>query len=64
METKKWGVVLIVVGVLMLAFVLLASPLHIYGNSFGIRHIVGTIVSAAVLVVGIIVCLVPRPRSS
>jgi len=64
METKNWGLVLIVAGILMLAFVLLASPLHIYGTSFGFKHIVGTVVSAVVLVVGVIVFLIPKPKSS
>lgn len=63
MAPRKWGIVLIVVGVLMLAAVLLASPLHIYGKEFGPRHIIGTIVSAIVLVVGIVVSLIPKQKS-
>ena len=57
MESKKWGIVLIVVGVLMLAGVLLVTPLHIYGTGFGARHITGTIVGAVVLIVGVVVFL-------
>lgn len=63
MALRKWGIVLIVVGVLMLAAVLLASPLHIYGKEFGPKHIIGTIVSAIVLVVGIVVFLIPNKKS-
>jgi len=62
MATRKWGGVLVVVGALMLAFVLLATPLHIYGTGFGSKHLIGTIVSAAVLVVGIVVSLTNRSR--
>ena len=62
MGTKKWGVVLIVVGVLMLVAVLLVSPLHIYGSGFGTRHIMGTIASAVVVIVGIIISLVSPKR--
>ena len=57
METRKWGLVLIAVGGLMLAFVLLASPLHIYGTGFDTKHIIGTIVSVTVLGVGIVVSI-------
>jgi len=64
METRKWGLVLVAVGVLMLAFVLLASPLHIYGMGFGTKHIIGAIVSATVLVVGIVVSLYPKRKST
>lgn len=63
METRKWGLVLVAVGVLMLAFVLLASPLNIYGTGFGPKHIIGMIVSAVVLVVGIVVSLIPKHKS-
>ncbi len=64
METRKWGVALIVIGVLMLAAVLLVSPLHIYGSGFGTKHIIGTIASAVVLIVGIIVFLSSRKKSA
>ena len=60
---KRIGQVLIVIGVLMLAAVLLASPLHIYGTGFGPRHIMGTVVGAIILVAGIIVVLIPKQKS-
>jgi steroid 5-alpha reductase family enzyme len=59
---KTWGIVLIVVGVLMLAAVLLASPLHIYGTGFGPKHVAGTIAGAVVLIVGIVLTLVSKPK--
>jgi hypothetical protein len=64
MEARRWGLALIVVGVLMMAAVLLVSPLHIYGSGFGPRHIIGTIASAVVLVAGIVVSLISKQKSA
>ena len=64
MAPRKWGIVLVVVGVLMLAAVLLVSPLHIYGTGFGPKHIIGTIVSAVVLVAGIVAFLISKQKSA
>ncbi len=64
MVIRKWGLVLVVVGALMLAFVLLATPLHIYGTGFGPKHIIGAAFGAFVLVVGIVVSLLPKQRSA
>jgi hypothetical protein len=63
MGARKWGLVLVLAGVLMLAFVLLATPLHVYGTGFGSKHVIGTIISAAVLVAGIVVSLIPKQKS-
>ncbi len=63
MKIRKWGLMLVAVGVVMLAFVLLATPLHLYGTGFGPKHIMGTIVSALVLVVGTILTLRAASRS-
>jgi hypothetical protein len=64
MVSVKLGFIAIVVGVLMLAFILLATPLHILGTGFGPKHIVGAAISALVIVIGIIVSLIPGKRRS
>jgi hypothetical protein len=64
MGTRKCGLVLILAGVLMLAFVLLATPLQIYGEGWGPKHTFGAIVSAAVIVAGIVLSLIPRKPQS
>ncbi len=63
MVVRKWGLVLIGVGALMLAFVLLATPLHIYGTGFGSKHILGVIVCIVVLIAGLVLALFPREKS-
>jgi hypothetical protein len=63
METKTWGRVLAVLGVLLLAFVLLASPLHIYGTGFGPKHIIGTVVGAVVLIVGLVLYFLTKQKT-
>jgi hypothetical protein len=63
MKTKRWGVALAVLGVLMLAFVLLASPLQICGEGFGPKHIIGTVVGAGVLIVGLVLLFLPKQKS-
>ena len=64
MESRKWGLVLIIIGVLMLAAMLLVTPLHIYGTGFGRKHIAGIIASAVVLIAGIVVSLVSKRKSA
>jgi hypothetical protein len=63
MKDKRWGIALVVLGVLMLAFMLLASPLHIYGVGFGAKHIIGTVVGAGVLIVGFVLLFLPKQKS-
>jgi multisubunit Na+/H+ antiporter MnhG subunit len=63
MKTKTWGFALVVLGVLMLAFMLLASPLHIYGVGFGPKHIIGTVVGAGILIVGLVLFFLPKGKS-
>jgi hypothetical protein len=64
MGSRNWGMTVIVVGMLMLAFMLLSTPLHIYGTGFGIKHIIGTTASVLVVVIGIVVSLKPRKSQS
>ena len=64
MNTKSWGIALVVLGVLMLAFVLLAGPLGINGAGFGTKHIIGAVVSAIVLIVGLILLFVSKPKAA
>jgi hypothetical protein len=63
MKTKTWGFALVVLGVLMLAIVLLASPLHIYGTGYGTKHIIGTVVGAVVLIVGLVLYFLTKQKS-
>jgi hypothetical protein len=42
---------------------LLASPLHIYGVGFGPKHIIGTVVGAGVLIVGLVLLFLPKQKS-
>jgi hypothetical protein len=63
MKTKSWSLVLVVLGVLMLAFMLLASPLHIYGMGFGPKHIIGTVVGAGILIAGLVLLFLPKQKS-
>jgi hypothetical protein len=62
MPTRTWGIVLLVVGFLIVAFVLLASPLHILGIGFGIKHIIGVVVGAVIFIAGIILSFVKKPN--
>jgi hypothetical protein len=64
MGTRKCGLVLILLGVLMLAFVLFATPLHIYGEGWGPKHNFGTIVSVIVIIAGIVFALLPSKSQS
>lgn len=62
MKTKEWGLALVVLGVLMLAFMLLAGPLHIYRTGFGPKHIIGTVVGAGFLIVGLVLFFLPKQK--
>jgi hypothetical protein len=63
MNTKRWSCALVVLGVLMLAFMLLASPLHIYGEGFGPKHIIGAVVGAVILIAGLVLWFLPKQKS-
>jgi hypothetical protein len=63
MKVKQWSLVLMAAGILMLAFVLLATPLHIYGSGYGPKHIIGTVVSSVVFIAGIAAFFISGPKS-
>jgi hypothetical protein len=63
MKNNRCSFALVVVGVLMLAFVLLAGPLHIYGMGFGPKHIIGTVAGAGVLIAGLVLRFLPKQKS-
>ena len=54
MSTKNLGIGLLIIGILIMIFMVIASPLHIIGSGFGLRHIIGVIVGAAVFIAGLI----------
>jgi hypothetical protein len=57
---KYLGIILLIVGVLIVAFVLLASPLGIMGSGFGIKHVLGVVVGAVVLATGIFLAFIRK----
>jgi len=61
LSTKTIGLILFVIGILITAFVLLASPLGILGTSFGLKHVLGLIVGLVVLVAGGYMSFVKKP---
>jgi len=62
MSTKTWGIVLLVVGFLIVAFVLFGSPLHILGTGFGPKHIIGVVVGAVIFIAGIFLAFIKKPN--
>jgi hypothetical protein len=50
---KTTGMILIVIGILILAAVVLAAPLHLAGSSYGLKKISGLVIGAIILIVGI-----------
>ncbi|HMD88924.1 MAG TPA: hypothetical protein VKF38_07155 [Anaerolineaceae bacterium] len=57
MQNKTLGIVLIVVGVLIVAVVFLAAPLHLASAGFGTKKILGLVVGLVVLVAGLVMSL-------
>jgi hypothetical protein len=62
MSTKNLGIVLLVVGIIIVAFVVLASPLGIIGSGFGTKHIIGVVVGAVVLIAGIFLAFIRKAK--
>jgi len=54
MKNKTLGIVFIVVGVLIIAAVVLAGPLHLASTSWGIKHILGLILGLVILAAGLV----------
>ena len=54
MKNKTLGIVFIVVGVLIVAAVFLAAPLHLTSAGFGTKHILGLILGLVVLAAGLV----------
>ncbi|MGD0879002.1 MAG: hypothetical protein ABSA01_12775 [Anaerolineales bacterium] len=57
MSNKTYGILLIVVGVLIVAVVFLAVPLHLGGAGFGLKKIAGAVVGVIALAAGIILTI-------
>ena len=57
MSTKQLGIGLIIVGLLIMIFMVIASPLHIIGSGFGLKHIIGIVIGAAMFIGGLILAL-------
>jgi hypothetical protein len=55
MNGRRRGDIVMDAGALMLAFVLFAAPLHLYGTGLRIKHIFGVAASALAIVFGLIV---------
>ncbi len=54
MKNKTLAIVFIVVGVLIVAAVVLAGPLHLTGTFWGVKHILGFILGIVVLAAGLV----------
>lgn len=63
MSSRTLAIGLIVLGVLILAAVFLAGPLGLGSASFGTKHIIGVVVGALVLVVGVIMSVTRRKNA-
>jgi len=57
MSNKTYGILLIVVGVLIIAVVFLAVPLHLGGAGFGLKKIAGVVIGMIALAAGLILTL-------
>ena len=54
MTNKTYGILLIVVGVVIVAVVFLAVPLHLGGAGFGWKKIAGVVVGVIALAAGLV----------
>ena len=53
MSNKTYGIILAVVGVVIVAFIFLAAPLHLASTGFGLKKIAGLVVGIVVLAAGL-----------
>jgi hypothetical protein len=61
MSGRTLGIVLIVIGILIVAAMLLAAPLHLASAGFGLKKIIGLAVGAIILIVGLVMSMSRRP---
>ena len=57
MSNKTYGILLIVVGVLVLAVVFLAVPLHLSSGGFGLKKIAATVIGVIALAAGLFISM-------
>ena len=62
MSTKTLGTILLVVGLVIVAAVLLATPLGIVHSGFGAKHIIGVVIGVVVFIVGIFLSFMRKPN--
>jgi hypothetical protein len=55
MSNRTYGIILIVVGVLVVAAVFLAVPLHLASAGFGLKKLIGVVIGVVVFVAGLVV---------
>jgi hypothetical protein len=61
---KTTGIIMIVIGLLILAAVVLAAPLHLAGSSYGIKKISGLVIGAIILIVGLFSAMANNRKTS
>ncbi len=61
MPNRTLGIVLIILGILILAAVFLAGPLHLASAAFGTKHIIGLVIGAIVLIAGFVFAARTKP---
>lgn len=54
MSNRTLAIGLIILGIIILAAVFLAGPLGLASTSFGTKHIIGIVVGAIVLIIGLV----------
>ncbi len=62
MKKKTWGIILVVLGVLMIAFDLLVGPLNLGAAGFGWKQITFLVAGVAALGVGLFFSLVKAKK--
>jgi hypothetical protein len=62
MSKKTYGILLIVVGVIIVAVVFLAVPLHLGGTGFGLKKIAGVVIGVIALAAGLFLTLAKKGK--
>jgi preprotein translocase subunit SecF len=57
MTNKTYGIILIIVGVLIVAVVFLAAPLHLASSGFGLKKLVGVVIGVVAFAAGLVLAL-------